>query len=157
VDVLLKAFALLARDDLTLRLVGPPAGDLDPVAEAARLRIASRVRVDPEMPQAELAQVYADASCTVLPSQHEGFGIVLVESLLVGRPVVGTDVGGIRDLVTPEVGGLAPAGDPAALASVIAGVLSRSFAPERLRAHALPMTWEDNVERLARITRNDEA
>jgi teichuronic acid biosynthesis glycosyltransferase TuaC len=155
VDVLLRAFAQLARNDLTLRLVGPGAGDLDPVREAARLGIATRVLVDPEMPQAELAQVYAEASCTVLPSLHEGFGIVLVESLLVGRPVVGTDVGGIREIVTPDVGGLVPPGDPTALAAAIASVLSRSFDPERLRAHALPMTWEDNVERLATITRND--
>jgi glycosyltransferase involved in cell wall biosynthesis len=106
------------------------------------------------VPPTALAPVYAGASCTVLPSFHEGFGIVLVESLLVGRPVVGSDVGGIRDIVTPEVGGLAPAGDPAALASAIDRVLARSFASERLRAHALPMTWEANAERLARIARS---
>jgi glycosyltransferase involved in cell wall biosynthesis len=153
VDVLLDAFARVSRDDVTLRLVGPLAGDLDPRAEAERLGVASRVQIDGEMPQAELASVYADASVTVLPSLHEGFGIVLVESLLVGRPVIGSDLGGIREIVTPDVGRLVRPRDPAALARALEDVLSRRFEPRHLRRRARPMTWEASAAVLAGIVR----
>jgi glycosyltransferase involved in cell wall biosynthesis len=151
VDVLLEAIALLPAD-VELRLVGAIAGDLDPRVEAERLGIAERVRVDPEMPQAELAEVYAGGACTVLPSRHEGFGIVLVESLLVGRPVVGSDTGGIREIVRPDVGRLVPPGDPRALKRAIAEVLAARFDPTALRNAALPMTWDANGRALALFT-----
>jgi glycosyltransferase involved in cell wall biosynthesis len=158
VDVLLEAFARLRHTETKLKLVGALAGDIDPLKEAARLAIMSRVTVEREVPQDALFRHYADASCVVLPSRTEGYGIVLVESLLVGRPVIGADTGGIREIIDdPAVGRLAPAGDPFALAEAIDRVLDGldrgEYPPHRLRARALPLTWETVGPKLCAIVR----
>lgn len=54
---------------------------------------------------ADLPRRYAEASVTVLPSLFEGFGLVLLESLACGTPVVGSAYGGPGDLITsPTIG-----------------------------------------------------
>jgi glycosyltransferase involved in cell wall biosynthesis len=73
------------------------------------------------------AQVQAwmqQAKLLVLPSLEEGLGVVLLEALACGTPCVGTSVGGIPDVITPEVGRLVPPADPAALAEAILRVLA---------------------------------
>jgi phosphatidylinositol alpha-mannosyltransferase len=53
----------------------------------------------------KLPQLYSEASMVVLPSIHEAFGIVLVESLASGTPVVGTESGGIPEIINdPNIG-----------------------------------------------------
>lgn len=158
VDLLLEAFASLRDRTLVLRLVGPSSPDLDPRREAERLGIAERVCVEGEVPQEELVSRYARASCVVLPSRREGFGIVLAEALLVGRPVVGADVGGIREVATGAVGALFAPGDPEDLARALEEVLARArrgdLDPAALRRSVLPMTWEQSGPELASLTRS---
>ncbi len=61
----------------------------------------------------------------VFPSLAEGFGLVLVEALAAGLPVVATRVGGAEELITPGVNGfLVPPADPEALAAAILNVLT---------------------------------
>lgn len=64
------------------------------------------------------------AKLLVLPSLEEGMGVVLIEALACGTPVVATYVDGIRDVVTPEVGVLVPPADSEALFKGIQEVLS---------------------------------
>ena len=72
----------------------------------------------------EVARELDRATCLVLPSRGEGMGRVVVEALCRGRPVVGSDSGGIRDLVTDgENGVLVRTGDAASLADGLARVL----------------------------------
>jgi phosphatidylinositol alpha-mannosyltransferase len=54
----------------------------------------------------DLPELYREAAVTVLPSLFEAFGMVLVESLACGTPVVGSEHGGIPDIVDDEVGRL---------------------------------------------------
>jgi glycosyltransferase involved in cell wall biosynthesis len=140
VQVLLEAVALLP--GVKLRLAGARV-DIDVEAEALRLGIAERVEVLGEVPHHELQPLYAGASVTVLPSLYEGFGIVLVESLLVGRPVVGSATGGIREIVRERE--LAAPNNPQDLARVLRRVLDAPETPENLRSRAMPFTWEHNA------------
>jgi glycosyltransferase involved in cell wall biosynthesis len=65
------------------------------------------------------------ADVLVLPSLAEGFGLVLIEAMAAGVPVVATDVPGIRDVVSDGVNGLlVPPKSPQALAGAIGRVLS---------------------------------
>jgi glycosyltransferase involved in cell wall biosynthesis len=67
----------------------------------------------------------AAADLVVLPSRWEGLPLTLLEALAVGRPVVGSDIVGIADVLPADAGSLVPAGDPAALAEAIVARLGR--------------------------------
>jgi phosphatidylinositol alpha-mannosyltransferase len=62
---------------------------------------------------------YRSAHVTVLPSRDEAFGMVLVESLASGTPVVGGTPGGAEDIIEPDVGRLVRYGDADGLAVAI--------------------------------------
>ncbi|MFA5317735.1 MAG: glycosyltransferase family 4 protein [Dehalococcoidales bacterium] len=65
----------------------------------------------------EMADVYADLDIVTLTSLNEGTPVALIEALASGRPVVSTDVGGVRDVVDDGVNGyLVPSGDSSAFA-----------------------------------------
>jgi len=61
--------------------------------------------------QPELAKLFAAASVCTFPSKAEPFGMVLIEALACGIPVIGADSGGPRDFMTEEVGYLVPESD----------------------------------------------
>lgn len=80
-------------------------------------------------PQQALGQM----DVLVLPSEAEGFGLVLIEAMAAGVPVVATNVPGIRNVVTPEQTGLlVPPGDPDALAAGIERMLTDTKLRERV-------------------------
>ena len=73
------------------------------------------------------------AGLLVLPSLAEGFGLVLIEAMAAGVPVIATDVPGIRDVVRDGITGLlVPPGDPAALAEAIRRVVEDAEFRRRL-------------------------
>ncbi len=61
--------------------------------------------------QLELAKLFAAANVCTFPSKAEPFGMVLIECLACGVPVIGADSGGPRDFMTDEVGYLVPEND----------------------------------------------
>jgi glycosyltransferase involved in cell wall biosynthesis len=80
----------------------------------------------------ELADVpdrYRRATVSVLPSVDEAFGLGLVESLACGTPVVCSRSGGMPEIVTDDVGRVAPAEDHAALAAAIVDAVDLARAP----------------------------
>ena len=136
-DTLLRAFALLAkRRRCRLRLAGdgPLWSDLE--ALATRLGIADRVEFLGHV--SDTGALYRQARVTVLSSRFEGFGLVLIEALAHGCPVVSTDCpSGPADVIdSPEVGFLARVGDPEDLAEKIEAALDRHFDPTRLLSRA---------------------
>ncbi len=73
---------------------------------------------------------YATAWVTVLPSRDEAFGLVLAESLACGTPVVGSNDGGIPEIVDrPEIGRLFDGDEPAGLARALLEVLELAGCP----------------------------
>jgi glycosyltransferase involved in cell wall biosynthesis len=105
--LLLEAVAVLrGRRDVRLVVSGP--GDVGPVLAAAPEAARACTEVAGLGDAAELGRLYGEAWATVLPSEHEAFGLVLVESLACGTPIVALrDGGGPAELVTPGVGALA--------------------------------------------------
>ena len=69
---------------------------------------------------ADLISIYQQADVLVLPSDSEGFGLVLIEAMAASVPVIGTNVPGIRDVIRHQENGLlVPARDPHAIAQAI--------------------------------------
>ena len=148
IDVLLRALGLLffrhpeLRNDLCLLVVG---GALDPgddapetekLTELHRLvhqhRMEANVSFVGSLDQQRLALFYAAADVCAVPSLTESFGLVALEAMACGTPVVGTRVGGLQTLIEDQESGLlVPAGDYQALAEAIAQVLT----DHRLRMH----------------------
>ena len=121
---LVEAFARVAASDPTARLVliGEDGGMRETVLARARARGLER-RVDltghVEDP-AVVDAAYRDARLFVLPSEYEAFGLVLLEALAQGTPVVASRVGGIPEVVEDgRAGLLVPPRSPEALAEAI--------------------------------------
>jgi glycosyltransferase involved in cell wall biosynthesis len=88
------------------------------------------------VPNAQVMAAWTRASVAVVPSiWHEPMGQVAIEAMLVGCPVVASDVGGLRDVVEHGVTGLrVPPGDPDALAAALDGLLDDPVARQRMGA-----------------------
>jgi glycosyltransferase involved in cell wall biosynthesis len=90
----------------------------------------------------------ATSDLLVLPSLAEGFGLVLIEAMAAGAPVIATNVGGIRDVVQAnETGLLVPPGNAAMLANAIKRMIQDPQLRQRLAANAARdvrerFTWE---------------
>ena len=93
---------------------------------STRLRIQDRVTFTGAVPHERLPTYYAAADVTVMPSSYESFGLVAVESLACGTPVVATRVGGLTAIIKDgETGLLVPWRDPALFAERLRTVLVR--------------------------------
>ncbi|MBI4172793.1 MAG: glycosyltransferase family 4 protein [Actinobacteria bacterium] len=157
-DALIRAVALV-RADLPVRLVIGGQGRLHrELEELARdLGVMDIVRFAGLIPEADLPGYYQAADCFVLPTRElEGFGLVTVEALGCGTPVLGTPVGATPEILSP----LAPElltddASPEALARGIrrvAPLLGDAGFRARCRAHAeRHYGWPSAVARLEEV------
>lgn len=132
VHVFIEAAAIVARACPAAKFVvageGPERAALDRLTAARGLR--DRVTFTGRVPDDALPALYAAADVFAFHSFHEGLGIVLLEALATGRPVVTTDAGGTVDIVHDGVNGLVvPPGDADAFANAVLRMLrDRPFA-----------------------------
>lgn len=105
-------------------------------ALVATLNLGEQVEFLGFQPPAVVREWMRRARVFVLPSLEEGQGVVLLEALASGTPVVASDVDGIRDVVVPEVGYRVPPADPAALAAALERILSDDAATWQKLSHA---------------------
>lgn len=141
-DVLLDALATLPARGWLCDIYGdgPLRGWLE--RRLVRLAIADRVHLRPTVASDTLRREIAAADWTVVPSRHDGWGMLVNESMIAGTPVVCSDGCGAADLVTDgDAGHVVPAGDPAALAGVLAACVAGGKIGEvrRRRVHAIAL------------------
>jgi phosphatidylinositol alpha-1,6-mannosyltransferase len=107
-DDLIKATAELRNSFVDLHLVVVGGGDdLPRLRElATSTGIADSVDFLDRIPQEQLAACYANAYLFALPSTGEGFGLVFLEAMAFGQPVVAAACGGALDVVVDGVNGL---------------------------------------------------
>lgn len=128
--VLIDAFARLEAEFPRLHLV--VAGEVGDRSYAAALRerirdagLDGRIAFTGRRSTAEVADLLRRARALVLPSFSEGLGLVLLEAMLCGTPVIATRVGGTPDVVVDgETGYLVRAGDPTGLAGRLRQILT---------------------------------
>lgn len=126
VPLLLEALPHVRRRLPGTRLVLDRPRDARLAAQAASVDGVELVPVDDH---AALVAGYGRAWVTVLPSQAEAFGLVLVESLACGTPVVGTDDGGIAEIIDRPSIGRRFTGGAAELAEALIGALQLVLDP----------------------------
>lgn len=139
VRLLLEAYVLAARrgfDFPELCLIGEPPGDglLKGIRDSG---VASKVRFLRELPEASLAERYRRARFLVMSSSEEGLGIVILEAMSSGIPVISTRCGGPEWIIREgENGLLVPVGDAEALADAMCRLNSDADLRRRLSAAA---------------------
>jgi len=144
-DTLLKAIALLRdenpslAENMVLAVIGGDAEHETPDAEMIRLRtlreelgLRDEVTFLGARDQDTLQYYYSAAEALIMPSDYESFGMVALEAMACGTPVIASEVGGLAFLVQDGVTGFhVPNREPEALADRIRTILTE---PERRAA-----------------------
>jgi len=151
VDKLIEAMRYLDGDNLRLLIIG---GDGSGQREVRRLKkLSQELRLEDKVSflgmvkQEKLPYYYSAADVSVLPSYYESFGLVILESLACGTPVVTTRVGDTENIIREgENGYLAESNNPAELAGKIALLLAQTEARQilvnKLRNPVARFDWE---------------
>jgi glycosyltransferase involved in cell wall biosynthesis len=162
VDVLLRAVKLLEADSrLSARIVGggPEKARLE--ALASELGVKSKVEFEGVVSAAAIEGRFARCDALVLPAivtetgDTEGLGVVLIEAMGYGKPVIASAAGGIVDIVQQgETGLLVDPGDPDALAAAIRRAMDEPDTMARLASQgrefaARAFGWDEIVSRLS--------
>ncbi|MBW1676051.1 MAG: glycosyltransferase family 4 protein [Deltaproteobacteria bacterium] len=145
-NVLLEATARLRNElkDIQLIFVGDGPLERELKDRAIQLGLDGTIFWAGRMPNEQVSQFMGACDALVLPSLNEGFGIVCLEALACGRPVVASKVGAIPEIIDdPECGILVEAGNPQALASALHEALQRNWNTDTLSAHAQGYSWKD--------------
>jgi phosphatidyl-myo-inositol alpha-mannosyltransferase len=155
--VLLEAWPeIRRRTGATLRVCG---------ADPLRVRLLmTRMRVPDDgvdvlgfLPQDEFTKELLAAKALIAPSLGgESFGIVLVRAMACATPVVASDIGGYRDVMTPKTATAFPAGDAKALADAVESLLADESRREAMGAAGRRLAqeqyaWESIAQRLVGI------
>jgi glycosyltransferase involved in cell wall biosynthesis len=144
--VLLQAFAMLQQDRFDLKLTiagdGPLRGEIERRISAMRYR--ERITLLGSVPHGNLAGIFQQATIAVFPfviakdGDQEGFGLVVIEAIGCGCPVIASDLPAIRQSIDDGITGiLAPAGDPSALAEAMRVCLADAPMRSRMATAAL--------------------
>lgn len=129
-------------------------------ARARRLGIAGHVRFLGHVANlGEYRSVVRGAAAFVLPSEYEAYGLVLLEAMVAGTPIVATAVGGVPEVLgRGRLGRLVPYGEPDALAAALRQVTAepettrRAVAAARERVRELD--WTVTAERMRAVYRD---
>ncbi len=163
IDIWFKAMALVVEENPALRghlcvcLIG---GDIDeevPDEEVARLQalkdelgIGDLVTFLGRRSQEALPYYYSSADVVVMPSLYESFGMVALEAMACGAPVVASDVGGLSFIVRDgETGYLVPERDPRALADCLGKLLRDPSLRARLGRRGIAVARDYAWRRIA--------
>jgi len=155
--VVVEAFGRLAGAHPDLRLVVVGDGPHRDAVEALPAGVRERVRMLGAVPNVDLPPISAACDLYAGPSVGgESFGVVLVEAMAAGLPVVASDTPGYDEVIRDERDGLlVPTRDPAALAGALARVLGDPALAERLRSagreRAAVFDWTVVVARLEEL------
>lgn len=104
IDVLIKAVGLLRRRNVELDLFGDGSDRARYEQMVARLELKDRVRIHNRV--TDVNRIYDQSLAVVFPSFVESFGMVVIESMARGTPVIASRIGGPREIIEDEVSGL---------------------------------------------------
>ena len=151
VDVLLKA-AKIYNESIEGNVLTLIAGNGELYEELNKMKMMLKldsVKFLGHVNQGQLVDLYNIADVSTVPSRTEPFGLVAIEALACGTPVVGTNQGGLPDFLIKEVGTLVPVEDDLALAdAIIAEILNKNKEERALAAadYALKnFSWKRSI------------
>jgi D-inositol-3-phosphate glycosyltransferase len=172
IDTLLRAIALIQKrvpeavENVCVTIIGGDPWSPSPDKEMARLQemreeleVANIVTFLGAKEQDELPNYYSAAEMVIMPSHYESFGMVALEAMAMGTPVIASEVGGLAFLVQDGVNGFhVPSRDPEALAERIFTLLNdeecRRTLGRQAHRHAQKYDWSIIVNRMLKVYAN---
>ena len=169
IDTLIQAMALIKQrhpavvENTCVAIIGGDPWADDPDAEMTRLQ---QMRQDLDIhdfvlflgakDQEVLPNYYAAAEMVVMPSHYESFGMVALEAMAMGRPVIASEVGGLAFLIQDGINGYhVPTRNPEALAECIYELLANDQCREEMgraaRQYAERFDWEIIARRMLAV------
>lgn len=118
-NLLIRAFATVPRSNVTLNIIGggPLKGELQSLIR--KLDLQERVHLLGLKSPEEVSRILTESDCFVLASRSETFGIVLIEAMAKGLPVIATKCGGPESIVNKQNGLLVPVDNIQAMSDAI--------------------------------------
>lgn len=128
-DLLIAAFAEAFKEDNSVKLkivgAGPEKDDLQSLV--SQCNMSDRIMFLNEVGRDSLMHIYPESDAFVLASQSETFGVVYIEAMATGLPVIATDCGGPSDFVNERNGYLIPINDKKALVEALKKMRDNAF------------------------------
>ncbi len=157
-DILLRAASMMEKK-AQIVIVGGSLNDDKDLQNlrvlASELNIEQHVRFIGAQPQQALPYLYSAADVTVVPSYHESFGLVAVESLACGTPVVATRAGGLMTIIHNDENGYLVPRCPGFFAERLDAILRIPAIRERLQQEArrsvLQFSWQSVANQMENV------
>ena len=119
IDQILAALAALRHENISLTIVGTGEHENHLKAQCRKLSLESKVEFKGFCRREKLPELYRKSDAFILTSRFEAFGNVFAEAMACGLPVIGANVGGIPDLISPKTGILIEPDDIEAIRNAI--------------------------------------
>lgn len=150
--VLLRALhevRVRGNQDVLLQIVGRGSREVELKKLSNKLGLGKNIKWVGRANSKDIPEIISNSHAVVSSSTTETFGMTLAEALALGKPVISTDSGGPRDIITPETGSLVPLNNPSALAGAIIDMYTRydHYDPEKLRNYAKSKFSADHIIR----------
>ena len=152
----IEAMAKLKHREYTLVIGGEGEEKNNLIALCQKLDLTHRVKFIGSVPFKQLPKLYGEAKLLLFPGKDEPFGLVPIEALACGTPVIGINSGGLKETVIHNYNGiLLDTATPAAMQTTIDRLLGDSTFYERLRKNAEKsvehFTWEKHLIKLETV------
>ena len=152
-DVLIKAFSKIKNKKIKLKIVGDGEEKENLIQLIKKLSIDERVELFHQISEKKLIELYQKAKIFVLCSKNEPFGMVPVEAMACGTPVIADNSGGVRETVMDKISGRLINMTVTSLVSTINNILFDEQRLKTLSKNAIKFVqkkykWEENVNKL---------
>lgn len=154
IELAIKGIAEISNHNPELLIAGTGRHEERLRGLADDLDVSDQVRFLGYVPDDELPSLYATADIFTLTSRHEGFGLVLLEAMACGTPVVATDVGGIPSVVQDEETGYLIPREERAFAECVGQLADAELRDQmgaNARSYAEANSWDKIAEQVEKI------
>jgi len=153
-EILLNAFAQVQAKLSNAKLIMVGNGELESdLRQQAKISgLEKKIIWVGQKPHDQIPLWMSAADFFVLSSLSEGYGLVLLEALACGTPVIASQVGGVVDvLVSAELGIMVPSGDNEKFADAMLEAAGKSWDKNKLVAYAHANTWSERAQRFLQV------
>jgi glycosyltransferase involved in cell wall biosynthesis len=143
--------------DITVVIAGPDGGYASTLIHLIRkMHLEDKVLFTGELSDYDLKALYVDSDIVIIPSLYEPFGIVALEAMACGKPVIASKVGGLAEIIKHGVNGyLVEPANSRALAEAILTLLKNPSLSESIREEGrktvMKYSWDHIVEMLEEL------